>query len=335
MPKFRRILVTGADGFIGSHLVEALVRKGEEVRAFVYYNSNNSWGWLDHCAEDVKGKFEVISGDIRDPYGVREAVRDCDAVIHLAALIAIPYSYTSPDSYIDTNIKGTLNILQASKDFKVARVLQTSTSEVYGSAQYVPIDELHPLNGQSPYSATKIASDQLAHSFYCSFNLPVVTVRPFNTFGPRQSARAVIPTIISQIAIGAKELKIGSLLPTRDFSFVNDTVEGFISILDSDAGIGEVFNLGSNFEVSIGDTAHLIAKLMHCEINIKEDNDRLRPENSEVNRLWADNKKAYATFGWKPKLEGEANFINGLQATIKWFTNPDNLIKYKTDIYNR
>ena len=284
-----RVLVTGADGFIGSHLTEALVRNGYEVRAFVYYNSFNSWGWLDHCADDVKGKFEVFAGDIRDPHGVKKAMTGCDAVIHLAALIAIPFSYHSPDSYVDTNIKGTLNVLQAARELSVSRVIHTSTSEVYGTAQYVPIDEKHPLQGQSPYSASKIGADQLAFSFYSSFNLPVVTLRPFNTYGPRQSARAVIPTIITQIANGNNQIKLGSVTPTRDFNFISDTVNGFISALSSKSGLGEVINLGSNFEISIQDIASLIGEIMNQEIKVIDSDEMIRPENSEVNRLWADN----------------------------------------------
>ena len=277
-----KILVTGADGFIGSHLTETLVRAGYEVKAFVLYNSFNSWGWLDHCAADVKGKFEVFAGDIRDPHGVKEAMKGCDAVLHLAALIAIPYSYHSPDTYVDTNIKGTLNVLQASRELGVQSVVHTSTSEVYGSARFVPITEEHPLQGQSPYSATKIAADQLAYSFYASFHLPVVVARPFNTYGPRQSARAVIPTIITQIASGKKEIKLGAVSPTRDFNFVKDTVAGFIAVLESDKGCGEVINFGSNFEISVGDTAALIAEVMNADIEILTDEVRLCPTHSEV-----------------------------------------------------
>ena len=257
-----RILITGADGFIGSHLTEALVRQGHEVRAFVFYNSFNSWGWLDHCYPDVRGQFEVFAGDIRDPHGVKEAMKGCDAVLHLAALIAIPYSYHSPDTYVDTNVKGTLNVLQAARELSVCRVIHTSTSEVYGTAVFVPITEGHPLQGQSPYSATKIAADQLAYSFHASFGLPVVIARPFNTYGPRQSARAVIPTIITQIANGQRQIKLGAVSPTRDFNFVQDTVAAFISALNSDKGLGEVVNFGSNFEVSIWDTAQLLS-LIH------------------------------------------------------------------------
>ena len=333
--KVATVLVTGADGFIGSHLTEALVRQGYKVRAFVYYNSFNSWGWLDKCADDVKGQFEVFPGDIRDPHGVKEAMKGCDSVLHLAALIAIPFSYHSPDTYVDTNIKGTLNVLQAARELGIKRIIHTSTSEVYGTAQFVPITEIHPLQGQSPYSATKIAADQIAYSFYSSFDLPVVTVRPFNTYGPRQSARAVIPSIITQIANGQREIKLGALTPTRDFSHVQDTVAGFIAALKSDQGLGQVFNLGSNFEVSIGETAQLIAETMNTVIEIKSDEERLRPKNSEVERLWADNTKAKELFDWHPVYSGHEGFKRGLAETIDWFTQPNNLLSYKSGIYNR
>ena len=329
-----RVLVTGADGFIGSHLTEALVRNGYEVRAFVYYNSFNSWGWLDHCADDVQGKFEVFAGDIRDPHGVKKALTGCDAVLHLAALIAIPFSYHSPDSYVDTNIKGTLNVLQAARELNVSRVIHTSTSEVYGTAQYVPIDEKHPLQGQSPYSASKIGADQLAFSFYSSFNLPVVTLRPFNTYGPRQSARAVIPTIITQIANGNNQIKLGSVTPTRDFNFISDTVNGFISALSSKSGVGEVINLGSNFEISIQDIASLIGEIMNQEIKVIDSNERIRPENSEVNRLWADNSKAIELLSWKPEYASLTGLKRGLEETITWFKKSNNLNLYKSEIYN-
>ena len=329
-----KILITGADGFIGSHLTEALVRAGHTVRAFTLYNSFNSWGWLDHCAADVKGQFEAFSGDIRDPHGVKAAMTGCDVVLHLAALIAIPYSYHSPDTYVDTNVKGTLNVLQAARETGIKRLIHTSTSEVYGTAQYVPITEDHPLSGQSPYSATKIAADQLAYSYFSAFDLPVVIARPFNTYGPRQSARAVIPTIITQIASGITEIKLGAISPTRDFNFVNDTVEGFISILASENGLGEVINLGSNFEISIGDTAKLIAEVMEAEIDIITDEIRLRPKNSEVDRLWADNTKAKNMFGWLPKYAGINGFKSGLSETVSWFSKKENVINYKSDIYN-
>lgn len=330
----KKVLVTGADGFIGSHLTETLVRQGYKVRAFVYYNSFNSWGWLDHCSEDVKGQFEVFPGDIRDPHGVSQAMRGSDSVLHLAALIAIPFSYHSPDTYVDTNIKGTLNVLQAAREHCIQRVIHTSTSEVYGSAQFVPITEEHPLQGQSPYSATKIAADQLAYSFYSSFDLPVVTIRPFNTYGPRQSSRAVIPTIITQIANGNGKIKLGSISPTRDFSYVQDTVSGFISALDSNHGLGETINLGSNFEISIGDTAKTIAELMNKEIEIVEDFERMRPNLSEVERLWANTNKAKEIFGWEPVFSGIEGFKRGLNETINWFIQPQNLHKYKSEIYN-
>jgi len=328
------VLVTGADGFIGSHLTETLVRQGYKVRAFVYYNSFNSWGWLDQCAEDVKGKFEVFPGDIRDPHGVKEAMKGCDAVLHLAALIAIPFSYHSPDTYVETNIKGTLNILQAARELGVERVIHTSTSEVYGTAKFVPITEDHPLQGQSPYSASKIGADQLAYSFYSSFNLPVVTIRPFNTYGPRQSARAVIPTIITQIANGAREIKLGSVTPTRDFSYVKDTVAGFIAALQAEGGLGEVINLGSNFEISINETAQLIGDAMGTSVEIVSDEIRLRPENSEVERLWADTTKAKEFLDWKPNYGGREGFQRGLAETIEWFTQTENLRSYKSGTYN-
>jgi dTDP-glucose 4,6-dehydratase len=329
-----KILVTGADGFIGSHLTEALVRAGHRVKAFVLYNSFNSWGWLDHCSDDVKDGFEVFAGDVRDPYGVKEAMKGCDAVLHLAALIAIPYSYHSPDTYVDTNVKGTLNVLQAARELGVARVVHTSTSEVYGTARFVPISEDHPLQGQSPYSATKIAADQLAYSFFTSFGLPVVTVRPFNTYGPRQSARAVIPTIITQIASGGRQIRLGAVSPTRDFNFVVDTVAGFVAALNSDQGLGEVINIGSNFEISVGDTVQLIAEAMGVEVEILTDEARLRPENSEVERLWASNAKAQHMLGWQPAYGGRDGFLRGLELTAEWFRRPENLRSYKADIYN-
>ncbi len=330
----KKVIVTGADGFIGSHLTESLVRKGYDVRAFVYYNSFGSWGWLDNCAEDVKGQFEVVAGDIRDPYGIRNAVKGCSSVMHLAALIAIPYSYHSPDTYIDTNIKGTLNILQAAKDLGVEQVVHTSTSEVYGTAKYVPIDEAHPLQGQSPYSASKIGADQLALSFYRSFETPVSIIRPFNTYGPRQSARAVIPTIISQIAAGHSSIKLGALSPTRDFNYVKDTVEGFISALQSKAGVGEEINIGSNYEISIGDTVNLIASVIGRQVEIISDEDRMRPNKSEVERLWADNSKAKRLLNWEPRYAGIDGLREGIKETAEWFRNPLNLAKYKSDIYN-
>ncbi|AKP26378.1 NAD-dependent 4,6-dehydratase LegB [Leptospira interrogans] len=328
------ILITGADGFIGSHLTETLVRQGHEVRAFVLYNSFNSWGWLDQCPDDIKGKFEVFSGDIRDPNGVRAAMKGCDAVLHLAALIAIPYSYHSPDTYIDTNVKGTLNVVQAARDLNVSKVIHTSTSEVYGTARFVPITEEHPLQGQSPYSASKIGADQIAMSFYNSFGTPVGIIRPFNTYGPRQSARAVIPTIITQIAKGNRKIKLGAVHPTRDFNFVKDTVAGFIAALNSDVCVGEVINLGSNYEISVGDTVRLIAEVMKVNVEIESDDQRLRPEKSEVERLWASNQKAKDLINWSPEYGGRDGFKRGLSETIDWFSDIDNLSFYKTDIYN-
>lgn len=329
-----KILVTGADGFIGSHLVEALVRQGHEVRAFVLYNSFNSWGWLDDAPPEIKSAIEVFSGDIRDPNGVRQAVRGCDVVLHLAALIAIPYSYHSPDTYIDTNIKGTLNLLQAVRDLGVARMVHTSTSEVYGTARYVPIDEGHPLQGQSPYSASKVGADQLALSFHHSFETPVAVLRPFNTYGPRQSARAVIPTIITQIAAGHTRIKLGALEPTRDFNYISDTVAGFIAAMQSDAAIGEVINLGNGHEISIGDTARMIAEIMGVKAEIETEQVRIRPAGSEVERLCASNAKAAKLLGWSPRLAGEGGLREGLRATIDWFTNPAHLARYKADRYN-
>jgi len=328
------VLVTGSDGFIGSHLCEALVRQGYKVRALVLYNFLNSWGWLDNCSPEAKDKFDVFNGDIRDPHGVIEAMKGCDVVMHLAALIAIPYSYNSPDSYVDTNVKGTLNVLQAARKLKVKRLIHTSTSEVYGSARFVPITEDHPLQGQSPYSATKIAADQLAYSFYASFGLPVVIARPFNTYGPRQSARAVIPTIITQIASGQHQIKLGAVSPTRDFNYVADTVAGFIAALESDRGIGEVINFGSNFEISIGETAQAIAEAMDCTIEIITDEQRLRPEKSEVERLWASNTKARELLGWQPQYAGLKGFKRGIEETVAWFSEPSNLAAYKANIYN-
>ncbi|KXG09008.1 dTDP-glucose 4,6-dehydratase [Anoxybacillus sp. P3H1B] len=329
-----KILVTGADGFIGSHLTEELVRQGYDVKAFVYYNSFNSWGWLDTSPESIKKELEVFAGDIRDPHGVKEAMKGCDVVLHLASLIAIPYSYHSPDTYIDTNIKGTLNVLQAARELDIQKVVHTSTSEVYGTAQYVPIDENHPLQGQSPYSASKIGADQMAIAFYRSFETPVAIIRPFNTYGPRQSARAVIPTIITQLASGKRKIKLGSLHPTRDFNYVKDTVNGFISVMKHDQSIGEVINIGSNFEVPIGETAQLIAEIMGVDIEIETDDARIRPEKSEVERLWADNSKAKTLLGWEPKYGGKEGFKRGLKETIEWFTDERNLSQYKADVYN-
>lgn len=330
----KKILVTGSDGFIGSHLVEHLVRSGLSVRAFVLYNSFNSWGWLDEAPKEITDSLEVFAGDVRDPNGVRQAMQGCDVVLHLAALIAIPYSYHSPDTYVDTNIKGTLNVVQAARDLGIERVVHTSTSEVYGTAQFVPITEDHPLQGQSPYSATKIGADQIAMSFYNAFETPVSIIRPFNTYGPRQSARAVIPTIITQIANGARTIKLGSLSPTRDFNYVMDTVRGFEAVAASDACLGEVVNVGSSFEVSIGDTARTIADVMNADIDIVCDEQRIRPEKSEVERLFAANDKVRQLCGWEPEFGGLDGFKRGLELTAQWFTDSDNLGRYKADLYN-
>jgi len=328
------IVITGADGFIGSHLTEHMVRLGHQVRAFVQYNSFGTWGWLDHCDPQVRGQFDVFPGDIRDPHGVRTAMRGYDAVLHLAALIAIPYSYHSPDAYVDTNIRGTLNVVQAARELGLARVIHTSTSEVYGTARYVPITEDHPLQGQSPYSASKIGADQIALSFYLSFGTPVTVIRPFNTYGPRQSARAVIPTIITQIANGQRRIKLGSTRPTRDFNYVTDTVRGFEAALHSDSAVGQVVNIGSNFEVSIGDTVRTIAEVMAVEVEVVTDEQRLRPEKSEVERLWADNTKAASLLGWTPQYAGLEGLRRGLGETVSWFMQKSNLASYKADIYN-
>jgi len=324
------ILVTGADGFIGSHLVETLIEKGYRVKAFVYYNSFNSYGWLDSLPKEKLSRIEIFSGDIRDPNGVRNAVKGCGAVMHLAALIAIPFSYHSPDSYVDTNIKGTLNILNACRDNEVKKLLVTSTSEVYGTAHYDPIDEEHPLQGQSPYSATKIGADQLALSFYRSFDLPVTIVRPFNTYGPRQSARAVIPTIISQALSGKKEIRLGSLHPTRDMVFVKDTAEGFVRILEHKKTEGEVINISTQKEISVGSLAKKIMDLCGSHAKIKCERARTRPAKSEVERLLGNNRKLVKLTGWKP----ETSIDKGLEKTVAWFSNPENLKLYKPDVYN-
>lgn len=329
----RKVLVTGADGFIGSHLVEALVARGDEVRAFVLYNSFNSWGWLDTLPGGVLDAVEVFGGDVRDPNGVRTAMEGCDTVYHLAALIAIPFSYHSPDTYVDTNVRGTLNVVQAARMLDVEKVVHTSTSEVYGSAQFVPITEEHPLQGQSPYSASKIGADQIAYSFYTSFDTPVATIRPFNTYGPRQSLRAVIPTIITQIADGARTLELGALHPTRDFNFVEDTVRGFMAISDSPDTVGEVVNVGSGFEISIGDLVEVIAEAMGVEVEVTTDAERLRPEKSEVDRLLAANEKAQQLAGWTPQFAGRDGLRRGLRQTADWFRQPENLAHYKTGTY--
>lgn len=330
----KKVLVTGADGFIGSHLTEALVREGYDTRAFVMYNSHNSWGWLDKAADDVNGKFEIISGDIRDPHGVLNAMEGCDAVLHLAALIAIPFSYNSPDSYVATNITGTVNVLQAARQLGTERVVSTSTSETYGTAQFVPITEEHPMNAQSPYSATKVAADQLAMSFQKSFGTPVSILRPFNTYGPRQSARAVIPTIISQIAAGERTIKLGALSPTRDFTFVKDTAKGFIQAMECEGCIGEVTNIGSGFEISIQNTVELIAETMGVEIDIVSDAQRIRPVDSEVERLFAGVEKAERLFNWKPEYGGREGFSKGISITAEWFQDKVNLASYKINQYN-
>lgn len=332
--KKNKVLVTGADGFIGSHLTEELVRQGYNVKAFVLYNSFNSWGWLDHCPKEIKNNVEIFQGDIRDPSGVRKALIGCDKVLHLAALIAIPYSYHSPDTYVDTNIRGTLNILQAARDLNLSKVIHTSTSEVYGSAQFVPITENHPIIGQSPYSATKIAADQLAFSFYSSFDLPVSIIRPFNTYGPRQSARAVIPSIIIQILNNFDKIELGALYPTRDFTYISDTVLGFIAALESEGIDGETINLGTNYEISISKTAETIARLMNKDVKINEKSERLRPKKSEVDRLCSSNKKAENLINWKPQLFNLKGFEEGLNKTIEWFSKTENLVKYKSDMYN-
>lgn len=330
----KKILVTGADGFIGSHLTEELIRRGHDVRAFVLYNSFNSWGWLDHAEPELLKSLDVFSGDIRDPHGVKQAMQGCDVVLHLAALIAIPYSYHSPDTYVDTNVKGTLNIVQAARELGVQKVVHTSTSEVYGTARFVPITEEHPLQGQSPYSASKIGADQMAMSFYTSFNTPVSIIRPFNTYGPRQSARAIIPTVITQLANGARTLKLGALHPTRDFNYVLDTVRGFIAVAESDKSVGEVINVGSNYEISIGDTVRLIAEVMNADVEVVTDEVRLRPDKSEVERLWAGNEKARELAGWQPSWGGREGLRRGLEETVEWFLKPENLKAYKADIYN-
>jgi len=330
----KKILVTGADGFIGSHLVEHLVRMGVDVRAFVYYNSFNSWGWLDQSPAEVRKALDVFAGDIRDSHGVRTAMQGCDVVLHLAALIAIPYSYHSPDTYVDTNVKGTLNVVQAARDLGVERVVHTSTSEVYGTARFVPITEEHPLQGQSPYSASKIGADQIAQSFYLSFETPVATIRPFNTYGPRQSARAVIPTIVTQIAAGMDRIKLGATHPTRDFNYVQDTVRGFCAIAECDAALGKVINIGSNYEISVGDTARAIADIMGRQIEFTSDEQRMRPSGSEVERLWADNRLARDLTGWVPEYGGLDGLRRGLKETIDWFTEPSNLGRYKAGSYN-
>lgn len=324
----KKVLVTGADGFIGSHLTEMLLAEGCEVKALSVYNSFNYWGWLDGIKHE---NLEVLSGDVRDPNFCREAARGCDTIFHLAALIAIPYSYVAPDSYVDTNIKGTLNICQAAREAGVERLIVTSTSEVYGTARYVPIDEKHPKQPQSPYSATKIGADAIAESFHNAFNLPVVVARPFNTYGPRQSARAIIPTIITQIANGVREIKVGDLTPTRDFNYVKDTCRGFIALARTAEIEGQEINICSKSEISMQDTLNLIAELMGADITWVQDPARIRPKNSEVFRLFGDNTKICSLTDWRPQF----SLADGLKETIEWFSNPENLAKYKYDIYNR
>lgn len=323
-----KALVTGADGFIGSHLVELLVREGYSVRALSQYNSFNNWGWLEDI--DCLAQVEVVSGDVRDPHFCKHITKDIDVVFHLAALIAIPYSYVAPDSYVDTNVKGTLNICQAAKENGVKRVIHTSTSEVYGTAQYVPIDENHPLQAQSPYSASKIGADAMAISFFNAFDLPVTIARPFNTYGPRQSARAVIPTIITQIASGQKQIKLGDVTPTRDFNYVADTCRGFLELARCEQAVGETVNIGSNFEISVGDTLNLIKDIMQSDVEFLVDDQRMRPGKSEVFRLWCDNSRIRNLTGFEPQFDIRA----GLERTIEWMVRPDNLRKYKADIYN-
>jgi NAD dependent epimerase/dehydratase len=324
-----KVLITGADGFIGSHLAELLFNQGYTVRALAQYNSFNSWGWLEDVA--CKDDLEIITGDIRDPFFCKEITQDIDIIFHLAALIAIPFSYIAPSTYIETNITGTLNICQAALENGVQRIIHTSTSEVYGTALYVPIDEKHPLQPQSPYSASKIGADSIAMSYFNSFELPLIIARPFNTYGPRQSARAVIPTIILQIANGAKEIKLGDLTPTRDFNYVQDTCNGFLSLLSSNNIFGEIFNIGSNSEISILDTLNLIKKIMSSSVNFITDNERVRPKNSEVFRLYSDNTKIRKLTGFNPQVKLE----DGLSKTVDWFLDPKNQQKFKSDIYNR
>jgi len=328
--KGKKVLVTGADGFIGSHLVEALLARGCDVRAFVHYNSFNSWGWLDTLPPDTIRLLDVFAGDIRDPNGVLESMKGCDVVFHLAALIAIPFSYHSPDSYVDTNIKGTLNVLQSARKIAPERILITSTSEVYGTATYTPIDEKHPFQGQSPYSATKIGADRLAESFYRSFNAPIVIVRPFNTYGPRQSARAVIPTIITQLLLGQTELRLGSLTPTRDFNYVKDTAEGFIALAEADSAIGKEINIATGKEYSIGDVAQILISELNPSASIIADDQRVRPEASEVFRLMGDNTLITSLTNWAPRHDLDA----GLRDTITWFKDSGNLSRYKAWLYN-
>jgi NAD dependent epimerase/dehydratase len=328
-----KVVVTGAGGFIGSHLVEALVREGSEVRAFVFYNSISSIGWLEDLPDEIKSQLDIVYGDIRDPYATKNAIRGCQLVLHLAALVGIPYSYRSPGAYVDTNVKGTLNVVQGAQELGTTKVVHTSTSEVYGTAQFVPITEQHPLHGQSPYAATKIGADQLALSFYHSFGTPVSVLRPFNTYGPRQSLRAVIPTIIAQLANGVTRLKLGSLHPTRDFTFVRDTVRGFMAAAASDSSIGQVVHVGSGFESSIGEVVRIIAELMGVDVEVEMEAERVRPVDSEVDQLWADPSKAQSLLGWMPDFTGEEGLRRGLKETIDWFTNPEHTHRYHSHAY--
>ena len=328
-----KVLVTGADGFIGSHLVEELLRAGHSVRALVLYNSFDSRGWLDSLPSEIVREVEIVTGDVRDSFGIRQIMKGCDKVLHLAALIGIPYSYQAPEAYVATNVSGTLNVLQAARDLGVDRVIHTSTSEVYGSAQFVPITEEHPLQGQSPYSASKIGADQLAYSYFASFELPVTTVRPFNTYGPRQSTRAVIPTIITQVAAGASTIRLGSLTPTRDFTYVTDTARGFRAALESDDAIGQVVNLGTGFEISIGDLARTIVEISGRDVTVEQDPERMRPEKSEVDRLWADIQRAESLMGWTPDYAGLEGFRRGLAETWAWFSVAENLARYRPGSY--
>lgn len=325
---FQHILVTGAEGFIGSHLVEALVSQGRRVRAMALYNSFGRYGWLDTLPAATRDRIELVMGDVRDPFSVREAMNGCDAVMHLAALIAIPYSYTAPASYVDTNVSGTLNVMQAARDLGVGKVVHTSTSEVYGTAQHVPIPETHPLVGQSPYSASKIGADQMAYAYFCAFGTPVATVRPFNTYGPRQSLRAVLPTIMLQALSDSPQLKLGALSPTRDFNFVADTVSGMIAVLDSERSVGETINIGSGFEISIGDTVALITEITGRKLEVVTEQQRLRPADSEVERLCCDHAKARALLGWQPAFAGRDGLKRGLSISLEWFAKPENRAHY-------
>jgi len=328
-----RILVTGADGFIGSHLVEQLVREGRRVRAFVLYNAFDSWGWLDALPDDIRAELEVVAGDVRDRVSVTEAMRGCQSVLHLAALIGIPYSYVAPESYVDVNVKGTLNVVQAARELGLSKVVHVSTSETYGTAQFVPITEEHPLVGQSPYAASKIGADQIALSYWRSFGTPVAVARPFNAYGPRQSARGVIPTVIAQIAAGRKRIELGALRPTRDFTYVADTARGMLAVHDRPESVGEVINLGSGFEISVGDTARLIAEAMGAEVELVSTEERTRPAASEVERLLADTRKAERLLGWRPEYAGRDGFRRGLARTAEWFADPANRKRYRADRY--